>query len=335
MGTPIAPVRLMRISFIFSIVLFASCRILGGALMAEEGYTALVTAYDPEIEELMDYLEATPEFQLLAEEKDRGVHYRLGQFGEEPVVIFVTGMSIANAAMTLQMALDRYPIDRVLYSGIAGAVNPDLKVGDVVIPARWYYHDESAYFNPVSGDPENHIVADYFLKTSRFYPENRPDDPHIPGYDNFGMIYPDEVLVIKEGWEKPEEVSYFAAEESFLAATTRALEDLPTLPVTEGRDARIFVGGNGVTGSVFVDHLQYRQWLRQVWKAEVTEMESAAIGQVCFVNEVPWVIVRGVSDLAGGQSGKNEENIFDRVASLNAARVLVGILRELESPAED
>lgn len=325
----------MRLFILFWIVLFACSRIFGDSPLAEERFTALVTAYDPEIEELMGYLEATPEFELLAEENDRGVHYRLGKFGGEPVVIFVTGMSIANAAMTLQMALDRYPIDRVLYSGIAGAINPDLKVGDVIVPARWYYHDESAYFNPAPDDPENHIVADYFLNSSRFYPENRPDDPHVPDYDNFGMIYPDEVLVIKEGWEKPKEVSYFSAEESFLEATTRALEDLPALPVTEGRNARIFVGGNGVTGSVFVDHSEYRQWLRQVWNAEVTEMESAAIGQVCFINEVPWVIVRGVSDLAGGQSGKNEENIFDRVASLNAAQVLVGILRELESRPED
>ncbi len=300
-------------------------------------YTALVTAYDPEIEELLGYLEAFPEFELTETVVHKGVTYRKGRLGEEPVVIFVTGMSIANAAMTMQMAIDQFPLKRVLYSGIAGAVNPELQVGDVIVPERWYYHDESAYFNL---DPERegeHIVADYFASRARFYPENRPDDPHVPDYDNFGVIYPDEVLVIKEGWERPREVSYFEATPAIVEAARRAVAELPGLPVSEGRNAIVRVGGNGVTGSVFVDNLFYREWLRTVWKAEVTEMESAAVGQVCFVNEVPWVIVRGVSDLAGGQAGRNEENIYDRVASLNAAQVLVAILRELESPegAED
>ena len=301
-------------------------------IVAEEGpYTALVTAYDPEIEELLGYLEALPDFDLTETVEHKGVTYRKGRIGEEPVVIFVTGMSIANAAMTMQMAIERFPLKRVLYSGIAGAVNPELQVGDVVVPERWYYHDESAYFNPDEEQPGEHVVADYFASSSRFYAENRPDDPHIPDYDNFGMIYPDEVLVIKEGWERPREVSYFEATPAFIEAARQAVEGMPELAVSESRNAIVKVGGNGVTGSVFVDNLSYREWLRAVWNAEVTEMESAAIGQICFVNEIPWLIVRGVSDLAGGQTGKNEENIYDRVASLNAAQVLVAILQELES----
>lgn len=324
----------MRTTLLFFLILLNPVLSVQGQRPAMDGYTALVTAYEPEIEELMGYLQGSPEFELLSVEEDRGVRYRLGRFGGEPVVIFVTGMSIANAAMTLQMALDRYPIDRVLYAGIAGAVNPELKVGDVVVPARWYYHDESAYFNPDPENPGGHIVADYFL-SSPFYPENRSADPHVPNYEQYGMIYPDEVLVIKAGWEKPKEVPYFAASPEILEAARAVVEEHPTLQVTKVREARILVGGNGVTGSVFVDNLKYREWLLRVWGAEVTEMESAAVGQVCFINEVPWVIIRGVSDLAGGQAGKNEENIFDRIASLNAARVLVGILRELERSEEE
>jgi adenosylhomocysteine nucleosidase len=208
-------------------VLLLLCLVLPqgwGASQLEESYTALVTAYDPEIEELLGYLEALPDFELTGKREEKGVLYREGRLGDEPVVIFVTGMSIANAAMTMQMAIDQYPLERVLYSGIAGAVNSELQVGDVVVPERWYYHDESAYFNPSPGEEGTHVVADYFINTSRFYPKNRPDDPHIPDYDNYGMIYPDEVLVIKSGWDQPKEVSYFRVNGALLAAAREAVD---------------------------------------------------------------------------------------------------------------
>jgi adenosylhomocysteine nucleosidase len=37
-------------------------------------------------------------------------------------------------------------------------------------------------------------------------------------------------------------------------------------------------------------------------------MESAAVTKVCFVNNVDWLVIRSISDLAGGQPGKNVEN---------------------------
>jgi adenosylhomocysteine nucleosidase len=89
------------------------------------------------------------------------------------------------------------------------------------------------------------------------------------------------------------------------------------------------VGGNGVTGSVFLDNREYRKWTREVFSAEVTEMESAAIGQVCTINEVDWVIIRAISDLAGGQEGLNVESKYDTEVSRIGANVLFSVLDEL------
>ncbi len=58
-------------------------------------------------------------------------------------------------------------------------------------------------------------------------------------------------------------------------------------------------------------------------------MESAAVGQVCFVNNVDWVIIRSISDLAGGQHGKNDENIFNDIASETGAKLLLSLLDEV------
>lgn len=313
---------------LFSLLLFlAGC---GDTPVTEgnprEPITAIVAAYDPEIEALIREIGALPDSEIWEEQTSKGVTYYLGKVHGEPIVLFVTGMSIANAAMTMQMAIDRYPVARVLYAGIAGGVNPELNTGDVVVPERWYYHDESAYFNPDLENENGYIVADYFKNESSFYAVESSKDPHHPQYSNYGMIFPDEVLIIKEGMEKPEPVAYFVADAGLLSLAQKAIDALPALPVSDERTASLFVGGNGVTGSVFLDNADYRLWVREVWNAEVTEMESAAVGQVCFINEVPWVIIRGVSDLAGGQEGKNEENLYDDIASTNAARVLLKML---------
>ena len=58
-------------------------------------------------------------------------------------------------------------------------------------------------------------------------------------------------------------------------------------------------------------------------------MESAAIGQVCTINEVDWVIIRAISDLAGGQEGLNVESKYDTEVSRIGANVLFSVLDEL------
>jgi adenosylhomocysteine nucleosidase len=58
-------------------------------------------------------------------------------------------------------------------------------------------------------------------------------------------------------------------------------------------------------------------------------MESAAVGQVCTVNNVDWVVIRAISDLAGGQEGVNVEHQYDKEVSRIGANVLFSVLDEL------
>ena len=115
-----------------------------------------------------------------------------------------------------------------------------------------------------------------------------------------------------------------------LEAARAAIKKLPPQSILGERFSKLSVGGNGVTGSVFVDNRNYRKWTREVFNAEVTEMESAAVGQVCEINEVDWVIIRSISDLAGGQEGVNDEHIYDVEASRVAAALLFALLDELQ-----
>ena len=304
----------------------------GPAAFSQPAFTAVTVAYAPEMQGILNRIEQDPNASIHTTTTIKGVTYRIGTYHDEPILIFATGMSIANAAMTMQMALDYFPVKQVVYMGIAGAVNPKWQPGDVIVPARWYYHDESVYTNEDPNAPGEYILPEYYAKFIEEQDERRAKDPHTPKYKPFHFIHPDEVLIVKEGMDEPQDTAYFSATPRLLTAAKQAMSTMPTQRVLGERDAELFVGGNGITGSVFMDNREYRKWTRDVFNAEVTEMESAAIGQVCTVNDVDWIIVRAISDLAGGQEGVNVENKYDQEVSRIGANVLFSVLDTL---AED
>ena len=237
-----------------------------------------------------------------------GVRFHSADLGGQRFVFLLTGMSLVNAAASTQLVLDRCNVQAVFFAGIAGGVNPALGPGDVVVPARWRYHSEAAYFNETA--------------PGRF----RPTDWYKQRYPNFGMIHPDNVHVIREGMEKYEPVESFPADERLLALARRVTDTLPAL-TAGGRPCRLVHGGTGVSGTVFCDNAEYRKWVSTTFGADCLDMESTAVAQVCWANRVPCLIVRGLSDLAGGQTGKNQEEEYLHAAADHAALVLVTILR--------
>ncbi len=295
----------------------------------ENKWTAIVAAYEPEIKAIDHAFSKLDDAQITETITIKGVKYQLGTYKGEPIVIFTTGISVPNAAMTMQMALDYFPIDRVVMMGIAGAINPEFQPGDIAIPERWYFHDESVYVNPDKKEAGEFILPDYYEAALARYKARELKDPHAPKYENYGFIHPEEMAVVKEGWDTPKQMPYFTATPELIELTKKAVAAVSPIKMPSGHPIQIKVGGNGVTGSVFLDNADYRQWLQRVYTAQVSEMESAAVGQVCFINDVDWVIIRSISDLAGGQQGKNVENVFDGIASGTGTKLMIGLLDQI------
>jgi adenosylhomocysteine nucleosidase len=85
-------------------------------------------------------------------------------------------------------------------------------------------------------------------------------------------------------------------------------------------------GGNGVSGSAFVDNAALREYTFKTFQANVLDMETAAIAHVAYANGVPYIAFRSLSDLAGGGDGENEMGTFLKIAADNSARVLLAFL---------
>lgn len=283
----------------------------GGPVAAAEKppLLALCAAYPPEVAALHAEFGVSPE-RGFTETRIKGLSFWRGRTGRHEVVIFRTGVSLVNAAYQLQLALERFPITGILFAGVAGGVDPSLQVGDVVIPERWAYHAEAAYLNP---DGKGGHVLPPFLR---------------PKAENFGMIFPNEVAATREGETGFRRIPAFPADPALLAAARRAVERLPALR-SGGRTVAVSVGGTGVAGPVFLDHAGYREWVFRVWQARCADMESTALAHVAWSNEVPILIIRGLSDLAGAQRGANPIDTHEAPVSGIAARVLRAVVEEL------
>jgi adenosylhomocysteine nucleosidase len=72
-----------------------------------------------------------------------------------------------------------------------------------------------------------------------------------------------------------------------------------------------------------------RSWAFSTFQARVLDMETAAVGQVAYANGVPFVGFRSLSDLAGGDPGRNQAGVFFQLASDNSAAVVRAFVRAL------
>ena len=78
---------------------------------------AILAAYQPEIEALLPSLSDVTEYQV------NGVEFYTGTMEGVDVVVFLTGISLVNAAMNTQLVIDHFEIEAILVSGVAGGVD--------------------------------------------------------------------------------------------------------------------------------------------------------------------------------------------------------------------
>ena len=306
----------MRIISLF-VVMLLLCVAPGAAAadrLDETPRVAIISAFQPEWLALQEGITDRREWSA------NGVSFVGGTMAGKRVLLFLSGVSMTNAAMTTQLALDRFRITAIVFSGVAGGIDPALDVGDVVVPDRWGQYLESVFVRQEGG---------------RYLPPEEVMDAHpLP---NYGMIFPRSVTVRREGLA-PERRFWFEADPAMLAVA-RAVAARITLQRCRGTlclidQPKVVVGGNGISGPVFMDNADFRRYAFGAFQATVTDMETAAVGQVAYANRVPYIAFRSLSDLAGGEAGGNQAMAFYRLASDNSAAVVKSFLMALPCPGQ-
>ncbi|KAF5948055.1 hypothetical protein HYC85_014012 [Camellia sinensis] len=90
---------------------------------------------------------------------------------------------------------------------------------------------------------------------------------------------------------------------------------------------KLVVGLRGSTANIFVDNAAYRDFLFNTFQVSSVDMESAAVVMTSKSNGYPVIVIRGLSDLAGGQQRQNSIDIFGPLAALNAAKAVIQFVK--------
>ena len=299
--------------------------LIGGlavAVLLLTGWVSPTTAHDAQdnVRRIAVVSAFAPEMSVLRGEMDsatvhsiNGVEFVAGNLEGRDVVLFLSGISVVNAAMTVQLALDHFTIDRIIFSGIAGGVDPALHIGDVVIADRWGQYLEALFAREVEGGWAKPPFFDY-------------------PFANFGMMFPRSVTVQRAGADAPETRFWFPVDEALLAHARTAVADVVLdRCLADGtclqQTPKIVIGGSGVSGGAFIDNAAFRHYTFKTFGARVLDMESAAVAHVAYANNVPFLAVRSLSDLAGGSEGENQLEVFFGLAARNSAAVVKALLR--------
>lgn len=274
---------------------------------------ALMSAFAPELTGL---LAATTNKQT---HSVHGVDFTTGMLAGKPVVLMLSGVSMVNAAMTTQMLADRFNVTALVFSGIAGGLDPALRIGDVSVPARWGQFLES------------HFVRED--KDGALQPLPWASLP-FPAY---GVIQPSNAYVRKSGQAQPARQFWFDVDPALLALAAQVVPGLALERCTAAKTCldhvpHAVVGGDGVSGPAFVDNAGWRTYLHGTVGARVVDMESAAVALVTAQNSIPFIAFRSVSDLAGADPDENRMQSFMDVSTGNAARVVTAFVAAMPAP---
>lgn len=246
----------------------------------------LLCAIPEELEHLRALMTTTSTRELARIRFDEGL------LDGHRVVLAGTGMGKVNAAVVTTLLAETFGCRVVVFSGVAGGLDPALHIGDVVVADRIVQHDV--------GRIENDALLRYQA-----------------GHVSF--INPTDALG-------------YSMDADLLTRVRDNLADVELPPLSNsagGRDRppRV-VYGTILTGDQYVHCEITRQRLHRELDGRAVEMEGGAVAQVCDNVGIPWVVIRALSDLAGRDSALDFSAFVAEVAAISAhlVRRIVGVL---------
>ena len=196
-----------------------------------------------------------------------------GTLEGKPVVVVRSGIGKVNAAICTQILADKYQVNAVINTGVAGSLRKEINIADIVLSTDALQHDMDA--------------------------------------TGFGY----EIGVIPRM-----ESSVFPAEEEFLTKAKKVCSEvIPEVGVHTGRI---------VSGDQFISDNEKKEWLLKNFNGYCTEMEGAAIAQAAFLNHIPFLIIRAISDKAD-HSAEMAYSEFEEIAIKNTVKLLTGLVAVL------
>ncbi len=111
----------------------------------------------------------------------------------------------------------------------------------------------------------------------------------------------------------------FKCNETLVKAALEACEEINEINTFSGRI---------ISGDQFISSVNKIKWFEEEFKAMACEMEGASIAQVCYLNNIPCVVIRSISDNANNGAHMDYEK-FIPIAVRNSTIILKNMLQKL------
>ena len=200
-------------------------------------------------------------------------------------------MGKVAAAMTVTTLITQFKITQLLFVGLAGATDPSLKIGDVVISEKLYQHDMDA--SPLFNRYEVPLTGKIFFEADA------------------------SLMAI--------------ALRAVHAYTSRISSRIDPKLLKEFKisDPKC-IKGVIASGDKFVGNVSDTQTIMQrMPETRAVEMEGAAVAQVCDEYGLPFLVIRIISDLANHSSHIDFPRFISEITSIYSSGVVKGILDEI------
>lgn len=217
-----------------------------------------------------------------------GREFWVGHWHGQQVVAVLSRIGKVAAATTATVLIERFGVNRILFTGVAGGLAPQVNVGDVVVAREFIQHDMDA--SPLFARHEVPLTG-----MTRF-----PADPTL---------------------------SHALAVAAPLAMQDMLATLHPSQWLNLDLAKAQFHQGLVVSGDRFVSQTMESQALRrELPDALAVEMECAAMAQVCHDYGVPLAAVRIISDRADDSAHVDFQRFIQSIASRYSAAVLDRVL---------
>ena len=118
----------------------------------------IISAMQEEMQTLLENLE-----NKVTTTKGMRTYYSGKLFTTDVVLVFSRWGKVASATTATQLIND-HPVDEIIFTGVAGAINDKLEIGDIVIGNKLYQHDVDA--RPLYKKYEIPLLNKSFFETS-------------------------------------------------------------------------------------------------------------------------------------------------------------------------
>jgi adenosylhomocysteine nucleosidase len=277
-------------------VLLLGASALPGAEDRTAAVTGIIGATDGETRLIREEMRGVQEVRIL------GIRFLTGTLRKRHVVVAQAGVGKVNAAMITTLVIEHFSPREIIFTGIAGRLNPALKPGDVVVGTNLAYHDLGDY------TPEGFVPWGV---------ENPADGKRNPV---FFAADPALIAVVERA---------------------SRLVSLSSPDGSDPAVKPLVVKGIIATGDAFIASQGKRTDIRTRFQADAVEMEGAAGAQICHQNGVPFVAIRGISDNADEHATHAVQPFFETAVrnsaclAMKTVELLAGQEKGMQSPAED